>query len=454
MRGILIVLIYAAVLGWAVYKKSPFIALMVYFWVSFMNPHRYTWGFAYNLPLAMGAAAVTFLTLFLAYNEIQFPRTRETWLFLSIWAFTLLTTINAMYPSEAWPRWITLAKVFLMTFVAMLIINTKDRLITFLLGIVFFIGFVGVKGAIFGVLTGGKYRVWGPPESFIEDNNSVGLCMVVLVPLCLFLKDVVPKKWQSIALLGTAGALSISAVLTYSRGALLGLVIVSIYYWMFSKHKIPVAAVGVVILIVGLRFLPQEWFNRMDTIEDYEQDRSANMRLNSWKMSFNLAKHNPLGGGFDCFSLENYNRYAPDPDLGRAHSKNGLVGSTAHSIYFQVLATQGFGGLALYLATLISMLFSLRRLDKIGRILPGVTWVSSLSRGLIGSILGFMASGAFLSLAFFDLFWAIYGGAICLEHIVYSGRIFIDYSANIGFQEFQRMESGLSTGHSPGISLQ
>jgi len=431
MRDIIIVSVYAAALAWALYKRNPFIALMVYFWISFMNPHRYTWGFAYNLPLAMGAAAVTFLTLFISYKQIKFPKTRETYFFIAIWAFTLLTTIFSMYPEYAWPRWEVLAKSFLMTLVAMLVINNKDRIITFLLGVVFYIGFVGVKGAIFGVVTGGKYRVWGPPESFIEDNNSVGLCMVMLVPLCLFLKDVVPKKWQSMTLLGIAGALSVSAVLTYSRGAMLGLVAVSIYYWTFSKHKLRIALAGIVILIVAFQFLPQEWFNRMDTIEDYEEDRSANMRLNSWAMSYQIARHNILGGGFDCFTLENYNRYSPNPDLGRAHQDGQIVGSTAHSIYFQVLATQGFGGLLLYLAALFSMLFSLRRLDKIGRITDSGLWISFVSRGLIGSILGFMASGAFLSLAFFDLFWALYGAGICLKAFVFSGEWLQDNKGDI-----------------------
>jgi hypothetical protein len=33
-----------------------------------------------------------------------------------------------------------------------------------------------------------------------------------------------------------------------------------------------------------------------------------------------------------------------------------------------------------------------------------------------------MASGAFLSLAFFDLFWAIFAAAVCFKFIVLSGN--------------------------------
>jgi probable O-glycosylation ligase (exosortase A-associated) len=167
--------------------------------------------------------------------------------------------------------------------------------------------------------------------------------------------------------------------------------------------------------------LPPEWFDRMNTIKEGGKDDSAAMRLNSWAMSFNLAKKFPLGAGFDCFSMENYERYSPRPELGAATQDGKSVGSTAHSIYFQIMATQGFGGFALYMIALFSMLFSLLKLSKLGKKLPSGEWITMTSRGIMGTILGFMASGAFLSLAFFDLFWAIYGAGICLKSIVHSG---------------------------------
>ncbi len=81
MRDIAILIVYVALLVWAIKERSPFIALMVYYWISFMNPHRFSWGFVYSLPLAMGAAAVTFLTIILSHDDIKISRTRETFLF-------------------------------------------------------------------------------------------------------------------------------------------------------------------------------------------------------------------------------------------------------------------------------------------------------------------------------------------------------------------------------------
>ncbi|MBN1559658.1 putative O-glycosylation ligase, exosortase A system-associated [candidate division KSB1 bacterium] len=422
MRDLVIVLVYAAALGYALWKRNAFIAILVFFWISFMNPHRYSWGFAYSLPLAMGSVAITFATMALQFNQLKWPRTRELYFFFLLWLFITITTIFSMYPPWAWEKWSIVNKILLMTFVSMLIINTKNRIIIFLFAIILFIGSVGIKGAVFGFLTGGKYKVWGPPESFLEDNNGLGLCMVMLLPLSLFLKDLFTKKWLRWGMLGIAGGLAVSAVLTYSRGALVGLVMVFLYYFLFAKHKLRIAILGIVIGATAFSVLPKEWFDRMTTIGDYQEDESANMRLNSWQMAVNLALENPLGGGFNCFTRENYQKYAPNPDLGFSGSNpDEIFGSTAHSVYFELIAMHGFGGLAVYLVAVFSLLFSLLRLDKIGKSLPGEEWISYVSRGLIGSMIGFLTSGAFLTLAFFDLFWAIFGAGVCLKSVVMSG---------------------------------
>ena len=39
--------------------RRPWICVMKRTWLSTMNPHRYTWGFAYNAPLAAMAAGST-----------------------------------------------------------------------------------------------------------------------------------------------------------------------------------------------------------------------------------------------------------------------------------------------------------------------------------------------------------------------------------------------------------
>jgi hypothetical protein len=79
----------------------------------------------------------------------------------------------------------------------------------------------------------------------------------------------------------------------------------------------------------------------MDTIETYDKDASALSRLTRGTRLEHCVAHPITGGGFDVSwdYQPLWPRYAPNPNRVQA----------AHSIYFQVLETQGFVGLFLFL---------------------------------------------------------------------------------------------------------
>ena len=418
MRDIFILAIYIPSLLYGL--KSPFVALMVFYWISFMNPHRLGWGMTANLPLAMFAALVTAISVVIHNKEIIFPAIKEVFVFLIFWMHLTVTTIFSFYPQDAWAYWFIVFKIFLMTLLTMCIVNTPKRLFLLLVGIIFFLGFYGVKGAIFGVLTGGQYKVWGPPESYIEDNNDLGLAFVMVAPLCFFLKDIFTKKIYSRIMIITGISIMISTILTYSRGALLGLTTMVVFGISRSKHKIKIIVATVLVVVLFLPLLPEKWFSRMDTLKTYEEDESANMRLNSWITSFNLASDNLLGGGFQCFKKEQYQKYSPTLRYGNA-------GQTAHSIYFQVLIEHGFIGLAIFI---ISILLSIKNSLQLNKLeyydTEQYLWVSQMSRALFVSTMAYLVSGAFLSRAYFDLYWAIFASSICLKFMVTKGEFYYD----------------------------
>jgi putative inorganic carbon (HCO3(-)) transporter len=107
--------------------------------------------------------------------------------------------------------------------------------------------------------------------------------------------------------------------------------------------------------------MPETWHERMGTIIDYETDSSAQGRITAWRMAFNLALHQPLGGGFEAFRPMTYLMYLPEA---------GARGTDAHSNWFEVLGEQGFIGLALYLT---------RRLARIFHVQPNHTFNKALS---------------------------------------------------------------------------
>nr|WP_305910227.1 putative O-glycosylation ligase, exosortase A system-associated [Methylomarinum sp. Ch1-1]MDP4521217.1 putative O-glycosylation ligase, exosortase A system-associated [Methylomarinum sp. Ch1-1] len=142
-------------------------------------------------------------------------------------------------------------------------------------------------------------------------------------------------------------------------------------------------------------FMPESWHSRMSTIQSYENDASAMGRINAWWMAYNLAKDNFFGGGYECFIYPSFVLYAPNPR--DAHD--------AHSIYFEVLGEHGFIGLSLFLLLGMLTLHSARKIIKEAKQFEETKWMSDLAAMLQVSLIGYAASGAFLGLAYFDLYY-------------------------------------------------
>lgn len=124
-----------------------------------------------------------------------------------------------------------------------------------------------------------------------------------------------------------------------------------------------------------------------------------------------MALDRPITGyGFRPFSREMYLRY--DPDYG---PRSG----DAHSIFFQVLAEHGFAGLGLYCFLILSVLLTLRRVRRFSRGREDLSWANNYSQMVQASIFAYLANGAFLSMSYFDLFYALVAITVLLERLVF-----------------------------------
>ena len=131
----------------------------------------------------------------------------------------------------------------------------------------------------------------------------------------------------------------------------------------------------------------------MDTIDNYQQDASAQGRINAWMMNWNIATHNISGGGFEIYNPPTFAAYAPHPQ--EIH--------VAHSIYFSVLGEHGFPGLILFLSIWGLTWKSANWVRKNARKNPDTEWAAMLAGMCQVSLVGYAVGGAFLSLAYFDL---------------------------------------------------
>ena len=239
MRDIIITLIIFGSIPFVF--KRPWTGILLFSWISYMNPHRLTYGFAFSFQFALIAAVVTIIAFVIDRDPKKIPLTPISVLLFIFIAWTAVTTIAALAPEPATARFIEFVKIQLMTVLTLAMVNNRYRLNWLIVMIVFSIGFYGVRGGIFSIMTGGNYRVWGPPGSFFQDNNQLALTLIMTMPLMHYLQLIATKRWvrhmMSVVILLTLGAI----IGTYSRGALLALSAMGAVLWLRSTKKLPVA---------------------------------------------------------------------------------------------------------------------------------------------------------------------------------------------------------------------
>lgn len=401
MRDLLFMMVWAGSLPLILFR--PWIGILVWSWIGYMNPHMLSWG-ARSLPVAMIVAAVTLIGLVITKERKGVPLFGGMFLLLLLGVHFTITTSLAWAPDAAWNQWDKVMKIMLFTFITPMLIYGRQKIHALLLVIALSIGFYGLKGGIFSIVTGGAFRVWGPGRSFIGDNNSLGLAMIMVLPMLIFLAREENRAWLRKGLYIVAGFTVIAIIFTYSRGAWLGLACISPFLFFNFKKKFLVLVLLIPVALIGSQLLPDRVYERAGTIRTYEEDASAMGRIQAWGAAYHIANSFPLtGGGFQNWrNPDMWSQYA-DPE----HLWGHVVPRATHSIYFDMLGDHGWVGLILFVGLLYYTYTRLRRLQKLTEGKPDQEWIGNYALCLRISLIGYMTTGAFLSLAYFDLFYAL-----------------------------------------------
>jgi probable O-glycosylation ligase (exosortase A-associated) len=396
VRAIVLTLVYLVLVWWTFGR--PWMGIVVWSWFSYMNPHRFAWGFAYVFPWVAVTAVLTFFVWITSSEKKRFPWTLETMLEIALCVWITITSILALGdPQVVWAYWERAIKVQAMIFMTLCIMQSRFRLNALIWTIAISIGFFGVKGGIWTLLTGGHYRVQGPERTFIEGNNELGLAMVMVLPLMHYLQLQAKSKWLRRGLVAAQLLTAVAVLATYSRGGLIALSVVGFLLWLKSRRKLLFATVMILFAVPMFKFMPAEWKDRMHTIGDVDEedmDASAVGRLNAWRFSLALVMDRPLeGGGFRVFVSPAFAVYAPDPR--NRHD--------AHSIYFEALGEHGLIGLLLFLSLGLSTWFTARRIVRRVKRIPDLAWMGDMVNMTLVGLAGYATGGAFAGLTFFDL---------------------------------------------------
>lgn len=375
---------------------APQVGVLMWSWVSFMSPQQLVSGMV--LPYVYMTAIVTAIAWLLSPERKALPANLTPWIIVLFLMWMTLTSVLSLEQHLVWDAWSRNSKNLLLALAIMAIMKNRVRLHALLWVIVLSIGFYALKGGIFVLMTGGGSHVVGPVGSMISDNNNLALAMIITWPFMYYLRIHSSNKFVRFGLAVLMVMTVVATVGTYSRGGFLALSVVLGYFWWKSKRKIVIAVCGAVLVVPAVMFMPQQWVDRMNSIDKYQQDSSAMGRLDSWEMAFRIAVDRPLiGVGFEVM-------LSPDVIAKYYPGKSPLE---AHSIWFQTMSDQGFAGLGIFAFINFLGWRNVGAVRRAARMRPDLAWARDLATMGQISLAGYLVAGSFLSMAYFDVYYAI-----------------------------------------------
>lgn len=416
LRSCWLLFVYISFLG--VSLTAPFVATLGYVWVDTFQPQNVAYIVLNQLPVAMIMGVVAIGGYLLMDRRSPPPVTLQTALQVAMIIWVTLTLNWAVAPEAAWGKWDTAFKTLAFAAFLPYVIRSHAQIEAFAQTYVFslaanFLPF-GVKVLVSGGGYGSNLGLQGGNSGLSEGGLLSTVCLMT-VPLAIFLSahsQLIPKnKLLPLAYWAVAALAIITAIGTYERSALVGLVVLAGYMWMRTKHKfgfgLVVAAVGCILIYTA----SSQWNARISTIStDMQNEELAYVRILVWKWTLQFTSTHPFGGGFQSYIIDHVD--IPGTGGQPAHMQ---FGRAFHSIYFEVLGEHGYPGIIIFLALAATTFITLRRLAKRARVYPELQWVVGLSDALQSGLAVFLTAGAFVGIAFQPMFWYFVSLAISLN---------------------------------------
>jgi probable O-glycosylation ligase (exosortase A-associated) len=383
----------------------PFLGLLVYYWLAYMRPQNMAWATSRYMPLSQWVAIAMVVGLLLAVGRERLMTIRpQTVLLILLGLWISLTVQTAVIPEMSQVVYGQYWKAILVSIIATGLVRDRSRLRTVLVLVVVSVGFLGAKRGLIGLVSGGA-RYEDGPGGFMSDNNSFALALNMILPFLVGFALSEQKRWARLLAAGTAALCVLCILFTFSRGGMLTLMVVGGLLIWRSQRRLLVAgllalSLGGFVLFSSSK-LTDDYVQRASSISNYEEDSSAQGRLNAWETSWRVFLDFPILGVGPNNLEAVFFRYAPDTTRFRV----------THDAYLQLLSECGLPSLLLFLGALGTSLWRLQRLRKITA-LPAI---ELQARMLQISIIGYMVGATFLNMAYCELIYTVMALSVSLE---------------------------------------
>ncbi|ARU28265.1 O-antigen ligase [Cellvibrio sp. PSBB006] len=303
---------------------------------------------------------------------------------------------------------------FVIYFLIINIINTKERFYIFLLVLLFAAAKIAIGTSKTWALRGFTFTGWGlmGPRGYFQNSGELAILMLVLFPLSFFLytalKDRI-KKWERFFLIICWVCPILTILGASSRGAQLALAIQLAFIFRKNLFK-PKQLIGILVLCFGLFFLlPEEQKNRFSSAGN---DKTSQQRLLYWENGWEMMKEHPfLGVGYFNFIPYYEIHYPQDMLYPRAE--------LPHNIFIQVGTDTGFIGLFFFIMIIGNCFFTVRKIIRAKHLEK--TW-PSIAAGLGYGVLGFVLAGQFVTVTYYPFLWISLAFIVSLHRVLDDGN--------------------------------
>ncbi len=379
-----------------------FIGLFLFTFFVFFRPYELS-SLAWLSKSALVTAIITLLifipTQLGLENRITI-RPREVNLVFLLVILALLSVPGALSKVRAWDSFVEYMKVVIMFVVMVNVVRTEKRLKALLLLIMvvsIILSVTAIKDYRTGNLVLGE-RIAGAIGNLFDNPNDLALHLVTFLPILVGLA--LGSRYLAGKLIYFAAAASLlgGTIVTFSRGGFLGLVAaVAVLVWTLGKRNRFILVILTAVLIASfLIFVPNSYRQRITTTAD----ESAQARKGELTRSIFLALRHPIFGvGMDNFILYSNTEHA------------------THNAYTQVAADLGLPAAVVYILFLITALRRVRRIPNPEDVEKRKRSLPYLAIGLQASLIGYMVTSFFASVAYLWYIYYLVGYAICVSRL-------------------------------------
>ncbi len=402
--------------------KRPFLFVLAYIYVDIVSPQRLSYYLLNSISISMYVAVLALGTWLLFERKDGVSFTVRQGLMLLLLGYCGVTTLYADFPVDAAEKWDWAWKALAFAIFLPLTMRSRLRIEAVLLFLTLSASAIIIVGGIKTALSGGGYGVL----NLMVDNNSglyessiISTVAIALVPIILWFArfgTIFPSDWRvKTFCYALVFACLLMPIGTEARTGLLCIALLGLLMLrdMSMRRRLLFVGAAGMLGLAAIPFLPTSFTQRMETIQGYQADESANTRLAVWGWTLDYVSRRPFGGGFGAYrqnqiQVRTTNVAGTEGQQTIATNTQADEGRAWHSSYFEMLGEQGWPGLFLFLTL---QFISLVRLEMIRRRYRKVddedAWIAPLATSLQHFQLIYMLGSAFVQTAFQSFGWFI-----------------------------------------------